>query len=84
MRSRPITSIACQHQLWLYGHVARYLEADPASQVVSKGDNLGWRRCLAHKVRGWGKLMFPAGSYLVWEGGLHGAIPGAGVGRLAR
>ena len=42
--SRPITSIVCQHQLWLYAHVARYPEADPASQIVSERDNLGWRR----------------------------------------
>ena len=42
----------------------------------------------AHKVRGWGKLMFPAGSYLVWEGGLHGdlqwVIARAGVGGRVR
>ena len=29
--SRPITSSVHQRQLWLYGHVARYLEADPTS-----------------------------------------------------
>ena len=32
--SRPITSIVRQRQLRLYGHVARYLEADPACRVV--------------------------------------------------
>ena len=32
--SRPITSIVHQHELWLYGHVARNPEADPACQVV--------------------------------------------------
>ena len=42
----------------------------------------------AHKVRGWGKSMLPAGSYLVWEwgfhGDLHGLIARAGVGELER
>ena len=42
----------------------------------------------AHKVRGWGKSMLPAESYLVWKGGLHGdlhgVIGGAGVRELAR
>ena len=42
--SRPITSIVCQRQLRLYGHVARYPEADPAHRVVSVRDNPAWRR----------------------------------------
>ena len=33
---RTITSIVCQRQLQLYGHVARYPEADPAYRVVSE------------------------------------------------
>ena len=37
--SRPITSIVRQRQLRLYGHVARYPEADPACRVVSVRDN---------------------------------------------
>ena len=39
--SRPITSMVHQRQLRLYWYVARYLEADPASQVVSEKDNPG-------------------------------------------
>ena len=88
--SRPITTIVCQRQLRLYGHVARYPEADPACRFVSEMDNLGWRRPRggAHRVIGWGKLMLPVGSYLVWERGLHGdlygVIVGVCVGGLAR
>ena len=41
-----------------------------------------------HKHDGWGKLMLPIRSYLVWEGGLHGDLYGvidrASVGGLAR
>ena len=41
-----------------------------------------------HNVHGWGKLMLPVGSYLVWEGGLyvdlHGVIAGASVRGWAR
>ena len=36
---RPITSRVHQRQLQLYGHVAHYLEADPAYQVVTEKDN---------------------------------------------
>ena len=42
-KSRLITSIIHQCQLWLYGHVARCLEADLACQVVSIRDNPAWR-----------------------------------------
>ena len=42
--SRPITNIVRQHQLWLYGHVARYPEADPTCRVVSERENPEWRR----------------------------------------
>ena len=38
--SRPITSIVYQCQLRLYGYVAHYPEADPASRVISERDNL--------------------------------------------
>ena len=41
-----------------------------------------------HVALWWGKSMLPAGSYLVWEGGLHGdlhgVIAGAGVRAWAR
>ena len=42
--SRPITSIVRQHQFQLQGHVARYPEVDPTSQVISERDNPEWRR----------------------------------------
>ena len=58
--SRPITSIVRQHQLHLYGHVARYPEADPACQVVSERDNPEWRRPTKFN-----DSMIPVGSYLV-------------------
>ena len=83
--SRLITSIVCQHQLRLYRHVARYPETDPVSrlflkEIIQSGGGQGG----AHKVCGWGKLMLPTGSYLVWEGGLHGVIGRAGIRGLAR
>ena len=51
--SRPITSIVRQHQLRLYGHVARYLEADPAYRVVSVRDNPTWRRTRGGPQNSW-------------------------------
>ncbi|XP_045129087.1 uncharacterized protein LOC123514896 [Portunus trituberculatus] len=62
--SRPITSIVNQCQLQLYGHVAHYLEADPAYQVVSKRDNPAWKRPMGRPQNSW--LWIPQG-----EGTLH-------------
>ncbi len=33
-----------------------------------------------HNSRGWSKLTNPARSYLGWEGGLHGDLPGGTLG----
>ena len=35
--SKPITSIVCQRQLHLYGHVARYPESHTACRLSPKG-----------------------------------------------
>ena len=51
--SRPITSIVRQRQLRLYGHVARYPEADPACRVVSVRDNPTWRRPRGRPQNSW-------------------------------
>ena len=42
--SRYITSIVCQHHLWLYAHVAHYPEADPTCRIVSERYYLKWGR----------------------------------------
>ena len=75
--SRTITSIVRQRQLKLYGHVARYPEADPACLVVSEKDKLELRRprC-SQNFRGRSKLIILVLSYLVWEGDLHGDLRG--------
>ena len=46
--SSPVASIVRQRDLRLYGHVARYPEADPAYQVFSEMDNPAWRRPRGH------------------------------------
>ncbi|XP_045130705.1 uncharacterized protein LOC123515887 [Portunus trituberculatus] len=51
--SRPITSIDRQRPLRLYGHVARYPEADPAYRVVSERDNPAWRRPKGRPKNSW-------------------------------
>ena len=51
--SRPITSIVRQRQLRLYGHVARYPEADPACWVVSVRDSPTWRRPRGRPQNSW-------------------------------
>ena len=42
--SRPITTIVHQQKLRLYGHVAHFMETDPAYQVVSERGNPEWKR----------------------------------------
>ena len=71
--SRLITSIACQCQLWLYGHMACYLEVNPAYHVVSERDNPAWRRPRPTEL-------MAAASYLVWERSLHGDSWGVTTG----
>ena len=51
--SRPISSIVRQRQLRLYGHVARYPEANPAYRVVSVRDNPTWRRPRGRPQKSW-------------------------------
>ena len=51
--SRPITSIVRQRQLRLYGHVARYPEADPACRVISVRDDPTWRRPRGRPRNSW-------------------------------
>ena len=41
---RFVTCIVCQRQLWLYGHVARFPDADPAHQILSVWESREWRR----------------------------------------
>ena len=51
--SKPITSIVRQRQLRLYGHVARYLEADSASRLISERDNPDWRTPRGRPQNSW-------------------------------
>ena len=39
-----VTCIVCEHQLRLYGHVARFPDADPAHQILSAMESSEWRR----------------------------------------
>ena len=40
---RFVTCIVRERQLWLYGHVAPYLDADPAHQILSPREPREWR-----------------------------------------
>ena len=51
--SRPITHIIRHRQLQLYGHVARFPEADPAHRVISERVNPGWRRPRGRPRNSW-------------------------------
>ncbi len=54
--SRPVTSIVCECQLWLYGHIVHFPDMDPAHRVLSVRDSSEWRRLRGwHVTRGWGK-----------------------------
>ena len=41
---RFVTCIVYEHQLWLYGHVARFPDADPAHQILSAREPCEWRK----------------------------------------
>jgi hypothetical protein len=41
---RSVTCIIRERQLRSFGHVARFPEADPAHQIISSRDPVGWRR----------------------------------------
>ena len=51
--SRPITNIVVQCQLRLYGHVARYPEADSPCCGISEKDNPAWRRPRGRPQNSW-------------------------------
>ena len=44
---RLVSCIVREHQLRLYGHVARFPEADPAHQILSARESREWRRTRA-------------------------------------
>ena len=50
---RFITFIVCERQLWLYGHVAHFLDADPAHQILSARESREWRRPMAQPRASW-------------------------------
>ena len=41
---RFVTCIVREHQLWLYGHVARFPDADHAHQILLAREPCEWRR----------------------------------------
>ena len=41
---RFVTCVVRERQLWLYGHVARFPDADPAHKILSVRESPEWRR----------------------------------------
>ena len=41
---RLVTCIVREHQLWLYGHVAHFPDAEPAHQILLAREPCEWRR----------------------------------------
>ena len=50
---RFVTCIVREHQLRLYGHVARFLYADPAHQILSARESREWRRPIGRPRASW-------------------------------
>ena len=48
-----VTCIVREHQLRLYGHVARFPDADPAHQILSVRESLEWRRPMGRTRSSW-------------------------------
>ena len=52
-RMRFVTCILRERQLRLYGHVARFPDADPAHQILSGREPRGWRRPMGRPLASW-------------------------------
>ena len=50
---RFVTCIVCECQLWLYGHVTRFPDADPAHQTLSAREPHEWRRPMGRPRVSW-------------------------------
>ena len=50
---RFVTCIARERQLWLYGHVARFPDVNPAHQILSAREPLEWRRPMGQPRASW-------------------------------
>ena len=50
---RFVTCIVFERLLWLYGHVARFPDADPAHQILSAREPREWRRPMGQPRASW-------------------------------
>ena len=50
---RFVTCIVGRGQLWLYGHVARFPDADPAHQILLAREPRDWRRPMGRPRASW-------------------------------
>ena len=50
---RLVTCIVHERQLRVYGHVARFPDADPAHQVLSARESREWRRPMGRPCASW-------------------------------
>ena len=50
---RFVTCIVCERQLRLYGHVARFPDADPAHQILSAREPREWMRPVVQPCASW-------------------------------
>ena len=50
---RFVTCIVRERQLWLYGHVAHFHDADPAHQILSVKEPREWRRPMGRPRASW-------------------------------
>ena len=50
---RFVSCIVREHQLWQYGLVARFLDADPAHQILSARESREWRRLMGRPCALW-------------------------------
>ena len=50
---RFVTCIVRERQLRLYGHVARFPDADPAHQILSARESREWRRPMGRPRASW-------------------------------
>ena len=50
---RFVTCVVRERQLWLYGHVAHFPDADPAHQILSARESREWRSPMGRPRASW-------------------------------
>ena len=75
---RFVSCIVRDHQLWLYRHVARFPDADPAHHIPSAWEPREWRRPIGQPHASWLQQVDQHLTEIPWSRHLPGGSPDGG------